>query len=273
MKLAFSTLGCPNWTFNEIFATAKDLGFDGVEIRGIGKEIFAPDIAEFSDSRIDAALAKIKRLGIEIPCVTSGICVKDYGLDAAADRKAVEDAEKYAALAAKLGAHYVRILGDSDVMPRGEVSDERVATALEDMLAAAAGTGVKLLIETNGAYADSARLAALVEKIADPGLGVLWDVHHPYRFFREEIGKTWENIGKYAEYLHVKDSVMLPSGVVRYKMMGTGDLPLQELIRLLKENGYGGFISLEWVKRWCQELEAPGIVFVHYINYMKKALA
>ena len=79
MKLAFSTLGCPNWTFSEIFATAKDLGFDGVEIRGIGKEIFAPDIAEFSDSKIDATLAKIKRLGIEIPCVTSGICVRDYG--------------------------------------------------------------------------------------------------------------------------------------------------------------------------------------------------
>ena len=43
--------------------------------------------------------------------------------------------------------------------------------------------------------------------------------------------------------------------------------------RMMRENGYGGFISLEWVKRWCQELEAPGIVFVHYINYMRKALA
>ncbi len=273
MKLAFSTLGCPNWTFSEIFATAKDLGFDGVEIRGIGKEIFAPDIAEFSDSKIDATLAKIKRLGIEIPCVTSGICVRDYGKDVAADEKAVEDAAKYAALAAKLGASYIRILGDADVMPRGEVSDDRVEAAMKDLLAAVNGSGVKLLLETNGAYADSARLAALVEKIADPGLGVLWDVHHPYRFFREDVKKTWENVGKYTEYLHVKDSVMLPSGVVRYKMMGTGDLPLKELIGLLRENGYGGFISLEWVKRWCQELEAPGIVFVHYINYMRKALA
>ena len=42
MKLAFSTLGCPNWQWREIFATAKDLGVDGIEIRGIENEMYAP---------------------------------------------------------------------------------------------------------------------------------------------------------------------------------------------------------------------------------------
>ena len=36
MKLSFSTLGCPEWSWNEILATAKDMGFDGIEIRGVG---------------------------------------------------------------------------------------------------------------------------------------------------------------------------------------------------------------------------------------------
>jgi len=35
MKIGFSTLGCPDWTLSEILATAKDLGYNGVEIRGI----------------------------------------------------------------------------------------------------------------------------------------------------------------------------------------------------------------------------------------------
>ena len=41
MKLAFSTLGCPDFSWNDIYSMAKDLGFDGIEIRGLGNEIFA----------------------------------------------------------------------------------------------------------------------------------------------------------------------------------------------------------------------------------------
>ena len=35
MKLSLSTLGCPGWSWNEIFATAKDLGMNGIEVRGV----------------------------------------------------------------------------------------------------------------------------------------------------------------------------------------------------------------------------------------------
>ena len=42
MKIAFSTLGCPDWTFGEMISTAKDLNFDAIEIRGIENEVFAP---------------------------------------------------------------------------------------------------------------------------------------------------------------------------------------------------------------------------------------
>jgi fatty-acyl-CoA synthase len=39
MKLAFSTLGCPDFSWNDIYSMAKDLGFNGIEIRGLGNEI------------------------------------------------------------------------------------------------------------------------------------------------------------------------------------------------------------------------------------------
>ena len=47
MKIAFSTLGCPGWSWDEIFATAKDMGLDGIEIRGVGNEMFAPKIKAY----------------------------------------------------------------------------------------------------------------------------------------------------------------------------------------------------------------------------------
>ena len=36
MKLSFSTLACPRWSFEEMLAIAKDLHMNGIEIRGMG---------------------------------------------------------------------------------------------------------------------------------------------------------------------------------------------------------------------------------------------
>ena len=35
MKLAFSTLGCPGWMWRDILSAAADLGYDGIEMRGL----------------------------------------------------------------------------------------------------------------------------------------------------------------------------------------------------------------------------------------------
>ena len=56
MKVAFSTLGCPGWSWDEIFATAKDLGLDGIEIRGVDNQMFAPEIKVFKEENIPATL-------------------------------------------------------------------------------------------------------------------------------------------------------------------------------------------------------------------------
>lgn len=34
MKIAFSTLGCPDFSWTDIYPMAKDFHFDGIEIRG-----------------------------------------------------------------------------------------------------------------------------------------------------------------------------------------------------------------------------------------------
>ena len=35
MKLSFTTLGCPDWSFAKILEEAQRIGYEGVEIRGI----------------------------------------------------------------------------------------------------------------------------------------------------------------------------------------------------------------------------------------------
>lgn len=61
MKYAFSTIGCPRWDFNDIVATAKDLGYDGIEIRGIADEIYAPKIKNFSPTQIASTIEQDRK--------------------------------------------------------------------------------------------------------------------------------------------------------------------------------------------------------------------
>ncbi len=41
MKLSFSTLGCPDFSWPDIYSMAKDLGFSGTEMRGLGGNLFS----------------------------------------------------------------------------------------------------------------------------------------------------------------------------------------------------------------------------------------
>lgn len=100
-------------------------------------------------------------------------------------------------------------------------------------------------------------------------VGALWDIHHPYRFAGETPGKTVQNLGAYIKYVHVKDSVV-ENGKVSYRMMGEGDMPIDDFMRALDSINYEGYVSLEWVKRWYSDLSDAGIVFPHFANYMEK---
>jgi len=266
MKYGFSTLVCPGWQWDEIVTAASDLGFDGVELRGVGREIDLTKSRLFTGAGAVQVKDNLKRLGLQIPCLSAGLCLSD----GAVQEEALREASGYIALAAELGVKFVRVLADLHSAPSADgVVDEAVLrSSLAQLLEQAQGKGVTLLIETNGVFADSARLRTLCEVLAHPNLGVLWDVHHPYRFFGERPEDTYSNLKSFISHVHVKDSVMA-DGKVRYRMLGEGDLPLKDVMRVLKHGGYDGFVILEWVKRWNMDLEEPGIVLPHFINAVK----
>ncbi|MGN1100260.1 MAG: sugar phosphate isomerase/epimerase, partial [Christensenellales bacterium] len=72
MKLAFSTLGCPDFTWTDICSMAKDLGFKGIELRGLGGDIFSVKGNPFSADNLDNTIAELKKRSLEIPCISSG---------------------------------------------------------------------------------------------------------------------------------------------------------------------------------------------------------
>lgn len=107
----------------------------------------------------------------------------------------------------------------------------------------------------------------MFKDLGNANIGILYDIHHPYRFFGEEPAYTIDNIGPYIKHVHIKDSVQ-NGKQIKYSMVGEGTLPVKETILLLEKSGFNGFYSLEWVKRWDLTLEEPGIAFAHFIDYM-----
>ncbi len=265
MKISFSTLGCPRWSLKEIMATAVDLGYQGIEVRGVGKDISVPTVPEFSTENLPGTLATLRRMNLAIPCLDSDCCIH-----LRENEKAVAaEVAAYVALAEKLGTPYVRVMATAPVpQPVGTVDEPYVrerAVALGEL---ARAHGVKLLIETHGVWSDSEKLARLLSLISSPSVGALWDVHHPYRFMGEKPETTVMNLKPWLWHTHMKDSQRSESGY-RYTLPGFGDVPLAESVHTLDAVGYTGYYSLEWVKRWDTTLEEPGIVFAHFANFMR----
>ncbi len=268
MRISFSTLGCPRWSWNEIIATAHDLGYGGIEVRGVGKDISVPSVPAFSDENMAETKAELKRLTLEIPCLDSDCCIHLRETEAATN----EEIRAYLRLAQHLGVKYVRIMAAAPVPhPVGNVDEGYVCERAIALGALAEEYGVKLLIETHGVWSDSAKLARLLSTVSSDFVGALWDVHHPYRFMGEKPETTFANLRPWLCHTHVKDSVATADGF-RYALPGFGDVPLHDAVRVLEEGGYMGFYSLEWVKRWDTTLEEPGIVFAHYANFMRTLL-
>lgn len=259
MKTCFSTLGCPEWSFTEIITFASDLKFDGIEIRGILGELFAPAIEELSPRKIESTKQRLKSLSLEIPCLTSSCNLNDEDM--------IEEAKAYVDTARNIGAPYLRLLGDKEPAPTDGVNLKALKYNIIEIADYAKTKNVMPLIETNGFFAKTRMLAALLGELGHGNIGVLWDIHHPFRFFGESPDYTLKTIGRHIKHVHIKDSVMEGRNV-SYKMLGEGNVPVKEAVKALEAFGYEGFYSLEWVKRWDLSLEEPGIAFAQYKEYM-----
>ena len=64
MKISFSTIACPDYSWVDIYSMAKDLGFDGIEIRGMGDDFAAYKAMPFTEANRPKTMAKLKHPGL-----------------------------------------------------------------------------------------------------------------------------------------------------------------------------------------------------------------
>jgi sugar phosphate isomerase/epimerase len=271
MKLSFTTLGCPDWTLRQIVENAAQMGYDGVDLRGLQDEIDVSKTPEFTTQ-----LNETKALFADHGVAISGIAISArYAVvDAAEKTQHFDETRRNMELAAKLDAHILRVYGGK--VPEGHTVDSIMPALVENLRQIgdeAAQYDITLALETHDDWTDSSVFRRLMDEVNHPRVRVLWDLHHPYRTNGEPAEVTYKNLAPYTVSTHFKDSVPNPGGGHTYVLLGEGDVPLKAMIDMLLAGGYDGYAILEWEKRWHRELAEPEIAFPQYVEKMREWLA
>ncbi|MBN1672129.1 MAG: sugar phosphate isomerase/epimerase [Kiritimatiellae bacterium] len=267
MKLAFSTLGCPDWDMDTIIARAAEYEFDGVDFRGYMGEMNICTLPEFGD-RAARTAQRFADAGLEVPCFSSSArLVSKAGT---VPDGALDEIKAYAALCPAFGARFIRVFGGAIGETPREQAIEAAAWTLREMAAIAADGGLTVLVETHDDWVDSRHLLALMQLTDSEAAGILWDIHHPWRRSGESPETTWQRIGRYVRYTHWKDAVSTENH--RLCLVGEGDLPLAAFHQTLVQGGYDGYYTLEWEKKWHPDLPDAETAFPAYVRFMRGLL-
>ena len=265
MKIAFSTLGCPKWTWQRVVTEAQRMGYNGIELRFIGDQRDLLKTPELQKEMLPHTKQQIKEATISICCVDTSVLLVNE------DDAMIEAGQRHIDLAADLGAPFVRVFGGQ--IPKEKSREAAIKTAAKNFLALAdyaSGKKVRVLVETHDEFSTSESVVKLMKLTNHPNTGVLWDIHHPFRLHGETPAQAFAAIGPHVHHVHVKDSKDLGGGKVRYVPIGEGDVPIAQCLNLLKSAGYDGWIALEWEKTWHPEIEEPEVVFPHFIEKITK---
>ena len=267
MKLSSTTLGCPNWSLDQIIKNFKACGLDGIDFRGLGEPMDITVLPEFT-SKVAETASKIRDGGLAVSGVSSSVrCVSESDEQRA---EFVEETKRYCALAPKLGCATVRVFGGA--IPEGMSDTDALQVAADNLRRygeIAAEHGVKVALETHDDWCASTRVAELIKAADHPAVGVLWDVHHPWRVTGESGAESWANFGKWVIYTHFKDAKGRPGSEQQLCEYGQGDLPLADFVKALREGGYDGWYTFEHEKRWHAELADPEEEFPRYVKVMR----
>jgi len=301
LKICFSTLASPDWSWHDVVKSGPQFGYQGVEIRLLNREtnlLIDPHLAEHHWPRRQREL---KDAGFQVAGLASSIRFDDPS--SAVRQRQLEIGQRYLDLGVALGAEFIRVFGD--LLPPVTEPDarqetmHRIADGLRSLGELAQPTGIQILLETHGDFSASPPSQEIMQLVNHPQVGLVWDTHHPWRFFNEPLTESWERLRPWVRHTHWKDSVLLPEGYkpptteqttasqqatalmaghrhADYVLFLGGEFPARECLKLLLDSGYNGWHSLEWEKMWHPELLGPEValpLFPPKLRFLAETLA
>lgn len=270
-QLAFSTLGCPNWTWEQILFQAARMGFAAVEVRGVGSVLATDQLPCFLPENAAHTLALLEKHNLRL-CV-AGTSVSFHNPVHTA--QALEEGRRAIDTCHRMGIPAIRVFGD--LLPPDERREAVIARVVEGLTALcryAEDIGnVKVLLEIHGDFNTIETISPVLEQMhSHPSFGIIWDVEHSFRAYGQAFEPFYRLIRPWINHVHIKDCITEGQNAL-VRMPGQGTVNLPQIIRQLQQDGYDGLYSFEWEKRWHPEIDEPEIAFVQYVRCMQKWLS
>ena len=127
-----------------------------------------------------------------------------------------------------------------------------------------------VLLEVHGDFNTIETVGAVIEACKEHAcFGILWDVEHSDRAYADNWEPFYQVIRPYVRHIHMKDHVRNADGTFTLCLPGEGDIPMGPITKALEKDGFDGYYSLEWEKKWHPELPDPDVALPVYLKLMR----
>ncbi len=289
-KIAGHTMGTPEYTVQEALALFHRIGLDGAEI--VVQDDYRCGIPTDCGEETLAALKETaQKLGIQIIALTP-YNSRFNSLDEKVRLAEMEGIRKVIGYAKYLGARYIRIYagnfaaGDQD--PEGKML-EKLVESMQVLGEEAKREGVVLVMENhfNTMTVSAAQSIEAARRIGHPNVGILYDQANLAFTLQEDYQTAIPLQMEKVAYVHVKDlqfkegnlpfvsdQVSHPKEEERNvvtRIVGQGDLDWMGILQMMHDYGYGGWLSLEYERRWHpDDIPDASIGMKQSAKYLKK---
>lgn len=260
MKLAFSTVACPEWTLPRVIEFASASGYEGLELRTFGHadhRLACDPCHTGSDKLVDM----LDDAGVSPVSLATSIAYDKAVWPPVVGRvfgdfqKPVRETKQMLEVASAAGAEFVRVFGFE--LGRGEAMNRglrRIVERLDLAVAAARHTGTRLLIESGGSFATGEHLARLLSEATTrtgfgPAIAGGYNVAAAHAA-GETPADGLAALGSRAAVIKLSD--VNASGIPC--RMGEGQVPVEDAVKRALAAKFDGWFVVEYPRLWAPEL-------------------
>jgi sugar phosphate isomerase/epimerase len=266
--LSFSTLGCPDWNFDTIINFAAANNYNGIEFRGIQREMDLTKCPPFnSDKAIKSSLKKLNDKNLK--AVDLGSSCELHHKETDTRQKNLNEGKRFIDLAQKLNCPYIRVFPND--FPDNQTREETIALIIDGLKYLgdyAADKNVTVLMETHGKVVYAKDIFNIMQQTNHPHVGLVWDAYNMWSVTKESPAAVYSTLKNYIKHAHIKDAKLI-NGKDEYVFLGEGTSPIFEAVDLLAKNNYKGYYSFEWEKLWHPEIADSATAIADYPKKMK----
>jgi sugar phosphate isomerase/epimerase len=244
--------------FAGLFPKAEKMGFDGVEIH-------LRDAADADPEQLEKLSGAS---GVKVAAIATGLAKRVDGLtlinpDKTERRRAIERLKGHVDLAARFGCPVIigSMRGNLPPGNAGQDAYHLLVSSIQELADYMSGKNCSIAFEAINRYENNylnsaAETAAFLKQVGSEKVGMMLDVFHMNIEETDTCAALWEYRDKII-HVHLADNTRL--------FPGSGSIDFKAILRTLRQCGYTGWLSMEYLPRPDEETAA-----LRGIEYMKE---